>query len=208
MDIVFQSLYAIGCATGAVLAIRERNMNWLVIEIIHFGLDAGQTLWKYVQLFRRRRKLTASLRDVTEEDLEKDDVCIVCRSSMDIGSAKKMPCGHCVHSDCLERWMTQSSNCPVCQREMTSVEPRQPANEEGVAVGMESEDAQPETVEDVRKGMDALMTDADVSEKMWHVLNDRIGECLSKAEQAEVELRAMREELSRRQLLPEDEKQS
>lgn len=202
LDIVFQSLYVIGCAAGAVLAIRERNINWMVIEIIHFGLDAGQTLWKYVQLFRRRRQLTACLRDVTEEDLEKDDVCIVCRSSMDVESAKKMPCGHCVHSDCLERWMTQSSNCPVCQRDVTSVEVNEEDFENGIE--MEVEEAHVETVGDVRKGIDALMTDADVSEKKWRVLNDPIGECLSKAEQAEVELRAMKEELSRRQLLKED----
>lgn len=69
--------------------------------------------WKRVQEFIEKH-----LPSATEEDLERDDTCIICRLQMDLTEAKRLPCGHCLHSDCLERWIGQQSKCPLCQKDL------------------------------------------------------------------------------------------
>jgi len=56
----------------------------------------------------------------TPADLEGDNPCIVCRSPMEAeGSVKVLPCGHCCHVECLERWLGRQSNCPLCREDLS-----------------------------------------------------------------------------------------
>jgi hypothetical protein len=50
----------------------------------------------------------------TQEDLDHDSVCIVCRSEMDVKTALKLPCGHCMHTECIGQWTAKRPVCPIC----------------------------------------------------------------------------------------------
>jgi uncharacterized Zn finger protein (UPF0148 family) len=34
-------------------------------------------------------------------------------------NSRQLPCGHCIHDECLERWVGEQPNCPVCQYNLT-----------------------------------------------------------------------------------------
>lgn len=43
-----------------------------------------------------------------------DRVCIICREEMEL--AKKLPCGHLFHFQCLRSWLERQQTCPICRR--------------------------------------------------------------------------------------------
>eukprot|EP00019_Armaparvus_languidus_P005718 CAMPEP_0168596922 /NCGR_PEP_ID=MMETSP0420-20121227/10304_1 /TAXON_ID=498008 /ORGANISM="Pessonella sp." /LENGTH=696 /DNA_ID=CAMNT_0008633569 /DNA_START=35 /DNA_END=2122 /DNA_ORIENTATION=- len=42
-----------------------------------------------------------------------DDVCIICREEMLEG--RRLPCGHCIHTECLQSWLQRKQDCPTCR---------------------------------------------------------------------------------------------
>lgn len=53
-----------------------------------------------------------------EEEEEKGE-CVICLEEWEIGGvAKKMPCNHKFHGDCIEKWLGIHGCCPVCRYEM------------------------------------------------------------------------------------------
>ena len=85
-----------------------------------------------VRDFLRYRQIAANMEnrfpDATEEDLERSDhLCIVCREDMNSSMrAKRLPCNHVFHLDCLKSWLERQQNCPICRSAI-------PARDEGVA---------------------------------------------------------------------------
>ncbi|KAJ6237487.1 hypothetical protein M0813_27048 [Anaeramoeba flamelloides] len=72
-------------------------------------------------LFEFRRVISEMNRtfpDVTQEDLDRENLCIFCRLDMNIGDSKKLPCNHCFHVNCLSTWLQQKRACPICDREL------------------------------------------------------------------------------------------
>ncbi|CAI9089125.1 OLC1v1023634C1 [Oldenlandia corymbosa var. corymbosa] len=67
--------------------------------------------------------------------------CSVCLSSFETGEiARKLPnCGHTFHVECIDKWLTSHSTCPICR---TEAEPRlglsamRPEPREGVNIGV------------------------------------------------------------------------
>ena len=49
----------------------------------------------------------------TEEDTK--EVCTICMDHYESGEERRyLPCGHVFHSQCIEQWLTNSSqNCPL-----------------------------------------------------------------------------------------------
>lgn len=46
--------------------------------------------------------------------------CSVCISDFEEGEEVRMlPCIHAYHKDCIDKWLSQKINCPVCQRPIT-----------------------------------------------------------------------------------------
>jgi E3 ubiquitin-protein ligase synoviolin len=65
--------------------------------------------------------------DATEEELGRENTCIICREEMHLWNPndgtqieryrpKKLPCGHILHFGCLKSWLERQQVCPTCRR--------------------------------------------------------------------------------------------
>jgi hypothetical protein len=71
------------------------------------------------QLRRAREILRKSFQRPTPVELAEHELCILCRTSMSVEQASKLPCGHFLHTDCLERWLAEKGVCPICQVDLS-----------------------------------------------------------------------------------------
>lgn len=122
---------------------------------IHIMRDLFMTIrsfFKRVNDFVKYRNATRDMNtrypDATAEDLERENTCIVCREEMHVWvqpgadgaqpgrraderqRAKKLPCGHILHFNCLRSWLERQQVCPTCRRPVlaqTTTQPAQPA---------------------------------------------------------------------------------
>lgn len=99
---------------------------------IHIMRDLFMTARSFVKrlgaLMRYRKALQDMNKypDATQEELEREDTCIICREEMrpwnpDAGAVersrpKKLPCGHILHFGCLKSWLERQQVCPTCRR--------------------------------------------------------------------------------------------
>lgn len=97
--------------------------------ILHYyglPLHILRDLYMSIRSFARRvqdlvqyRRATANMNerypDATAEDLRMvDSTCIICREEM--RQAKRLPCGHVFHIECLRMWLERQQTCPTCRR--------------------------------------------------------------------------------------------
>ncbi|CAJ2507949.1 Uu.00g091350.m01.CDS01 [Anthostomella pinea] len=100
---------------------------------IHIMRDLFMTARSFVKrlgaLMRYRKALQDMNKypDATQEDLDREDTCIICREDMRpwdpsaVGAVersrpKKLPCGHILHFGCLKGWLERQQVCPTCRR--------------------------------------------------------------------------------------------
>lgn len=100
---------------------------------IHIMRDLFMTARSFVKrlgaLMRYRKALQDMNKypDATQEDLSREDTCIICREDMrpwdpsTVGAVersrpKKLPCGHILHFGCLKGWLERQQVCPTCRR--------------------------------------------------------------------------------------------
>ncbi|KAJ3443947.1 clip-associating protein [Anaeramoeba flamelloides] len=73
-------------------------------------ISSTKNLYEYKKATNRLRN---DFPNATREDLDREDICIFCRSEMHLNDSKKLPCGHCHHSNCLNQWFQQKRTCPT-----------------------------------------------------------------------------------------------
>ncbi|KAI1079288.1 hypothetical protein F5B20DRAFT_171786 [Whalleya microplaca] len=100
---------------------------------IHIMRDLFMTARSFVKrlgaLMRYRKALQDMNKypDATQEELMREDTCIICREEMRpwdpsaVGAVersrpKKLPCGHILHLGCLKGWLERQQVCPTCRR--------------------------------------------------------------------------------------------
>lgn len=69
----------------------------------------------------------------TAQDLaENDNTCIICREEMTVeAGAKKLPCNHIFHPNCLRSWFQRQQTCPTCRTDVLAASRRQAATMPG-----------------------------------------------------------------------------
>ncbi|KEY64823.1 hypothetical protein S7711_09155 [Stachybotrys chartarum IBT 7711] len=113
---------------------------------IHMMRDLFMTSRDFLKrlnaLLRYRRAIQEMKRypDATEEDLSRENTCIICREEMhpwnpannpgaiDRVRPKKLPCGHILHLGCLKSWLERQQVCPTCRTPVTEERARGPQN--------------------------------------------------------------------------------
>lgn len=103
----------------------------LILHIIKDIYMTSVSLFKRIRDFARYRRIRAQMdqriANATVDDLDHDNVCIICREEMVVDGPeslnknlryvpKKLLCGHIVHNGCLKGWLERSQSCPICRR--------------------------------------------------------------------------------------------
>lgn len=68
--------------------------------------------------------------DATQEELDQENTCIICREEMRVWNGnnpgavdrirpKKLPCNHILHLGCLKSWLERQQVCPTCRSPVT-----------------------------------------------------------------------------------------
>jgi len=95
----------------------------LPIHIVRDVWMAFQNFEKQLRSFIRYLRLTMNLDtrfpDAIEEELQTAGDCLICREGME--RAKKLPCGHLFHLDCLRLWLQHQQTCPLCRADIPLV---------------------------------------------------------------------------------------
>lgn len=101
----------------------------LPINLIREVYVSFLSLKQRVLAFHKYRKLMAGMnryKNPTEEELEDERICIICRDEMTVDTAKRLPgCGHIMHKSCLREWLVQQQTCPTCRSDIQAMEARQ-----------------------------------------------------------------------------------
>jgi hypothetical protein len=71
-----------------------------------------------IEFLGLENQIKNELANATQEDVDRAEVCLICRVPMTVEGAKLLKCGHCYHADCLERWFSVQRACPLCTRTM------------------------------------------------------------------------------------------
>jgi hypothetical protein len=52
-----------------------------------------------------------------KEDNDSDLKCLVCQCDYEQDEGlRRLPCGHCFHTDCVDQWLTEKDFCPYCRQ--------------------------------------------------------------------------------------------
>lgn len=122
----------------------------LLNEIFRSFYSLTKSIASLYRLVKNAMKLNSSLGYPTAEELQDDDICIICRDDMVFGGTgtarsvpRKLPCGHILHDGCIRSWLEMSNACPTCRKNVI------PSNSEETAdAGAQNGDRAADAAED------------------------------------------------------------
>lgn len=117
---------------------------------IHIMRDLFMTTRSFVKRLGALLRYRQALRDMnkypdaTEEELSREDTCIICREEMhpwdpanpgqvERSRPKKLPCGHILHFGCLKSWLERQQVCPTCRSSVVVDGAAAPRNRDAMA---------------------------------------------------------------------------
>lgn len=123
--------------TGLIKVLLYIAFMTIMIKVHTFPLFAIRPMYLSMRQFKKAvtdaimsrraiRNMNTLYPDATPEDLQRDNVCIICREEMVTG-AKKLPCNHIFHSSCLRSWFQRQQTCPTCRMDVLRASHPQPA---------------------------------------------------------------------------------
>jgi E3 ubiquitin-protein ligase synoviolin len=117
-DVVSMTLFLV-----FMLTFFEQNTNRMPNYIMADVIQVARKLASRLRSFRRYRRISTNMEarfaDATDEEIEQNENCVICRDSLFEGSkAKKLACGHIFHIDCLRSWLVMQQVCPTCRAEI------------------------------------------------------------------------------------------
>merc|ERR1719221_295683 len=122
-DVVSMTLFLVFMLTFFV-----QNPSRLPIYMMADVIQVARKLAQRLRSFRRYRRISLNMDmrfpDVTDEEIEQNEYCVICRDSLFEGSKpKKLPCNHIFHIDCLRSWLVMQQVCPTCRAEISADAP-------------------------------------------------------------------------------------
>lgn len=95
----------------------------LLGETFRSFYEFGKSIKTMYRLIRNAKKLNDSLKKPTAEEVERAEICIICRDDLVLegtGNARSIPvklnCGHILHDGCIRGWLEMSTDCPTCRK--------------------------------------------------------------------------------------------
>ena len=98
---------------------------------------------KYYQTRKLHDVIRSNLREPTEELIQSQEVCVICRNALTMKDSKVLPCNHCCHVDCILQWVDEQPKCPLCGydlKELLKKKVEPPVNEDNDDNNIENED--------------------------------------------------------------------
>mmetsp|Transcript_93902 Transcript_93902/g.265703 ORF Transcript_93902/g.265703 Transcript_93902/m.265703 type:complete len:616 (-) Transcript_93902:62-1909(-) len=122
-DVVSMTLFLVFMLTFFV-----QNPSRLPIYMMADVIQVARKLAQRLRSFRRYRRISLNMEmrfpDATDEEIEQNEHCVICRDSLFEGSKpKKLPCSHIFHIDCLRSWLVMQQVCPTCRAEIPAEVP-------------------------------------------------------------------------------------
>jgi len=119
-DVLSMTLFLVFMLTFFV-----QNPSRLPIYMMADVIQVARKLAQRLRSFRRYRRISLNMDmrfpDATDEEIERDEYCVICRDSLFEGSKpKKLPCNHIFHIDCLRSWLVMQQVCPTCRAEISA----------------------------------------------------------------------------------------
>lgn len=120
-----------------VIMVRIYTLPLFAVRPMYLTMRAFKKAFNDVVLSRRAiHNMNTLYPDATPEELASaDNVCIICREEMVAPSAKKLPCNHIFHKNCLRSWFQRQQTCPTCRLDVL----RAPGGGVGVTPGQQQQ---------------------------------------------------------------------
>ncbi|CAN6978559.1 unnamed protein product, partial [Brassica rapa subsp. trilocularis] len=125
---------------------------------------------------------------ILSSDPDPDSVllCAVCKEDFSVGeSAKRLPCSHIYHSDCIVPWLSDHNSCPLCRFELPA------AAKKAETVGGGGSDAR------IRLSDLASIVDGDEEEDDWLGIRNALRRLARRHEQMRLGVGEMERSLAR-----------
>jgi hypothetical protein len=96
----------------------ESECPIFLMSQLYGNLIEGAGHYEKLRVWMRMRCVIENLPAADEGDVVREDICIICRVEMRVGTGRKLPCRHCFHPECIERWTGRQPLCPVCKQDL------------------------------------------------------------------------------------------